>query len=190
MVVGMTATDAEREQVLALCERGYGKRTPLSEFRVQHRGGKGIILIDCSERNGPVVGVALVKSGDELMLITDRGQTIRTTVDDIRETGRNAQGVRVMNVEDDERVVAVEAIGDRTIPEDPDAADADVESADVAGAEPDSDDTIDERVAALPPSLLPEPHGSKPPGAGTPDEDTPDRELPDKEPPEDTEPEA
>src|SRR5512133_1371142 len=75
-VVGMTATDPERDQVLAICQRGYGKRTPLEEFRVQNRGGKGIILIDCSERNGPVVGIALVKPGDEIMLITDLGQTI------------------------------------------------------------------------------------------------------------------
>jgi DNA gyrase subunit A len=113
-VVGMTTTDPERDQVLAVCERGYGKRTPLEEFRVQNRGGKGIILIDCSERNGPVVGIALVKTGDEMVLITDRGQTIRTSVNDIRETGRNAQGVKLMNVDDDERIVAVEIVGERS----------------------------------------------------------------------------
>ncbi len=117
-VVGMTATDPERDQVLAVCERGFGKRTPLDEFRVQNRGGKGVILIDCSDRNGPVVGINLVKASDEVMLITDRGQTIRTSVGDIRETGRVAQGVRLMDVEDDERVVAVEAIGERVAGED------------------------------------------------------------------------
>jgi len=113
-VVGMTTTDPERNLVLAVCQRGYGKRTSLEEFRVQHRGGKGIILIDCSERNGPVVGIALVKTGDEMVLITDRGQTIRTSVNDIRETGRNAQGVKLMNVDDDERIVAVEIVGERS----------------------------------------------------------------------------
>ena len=112
-VVGMTTTDPERVQVLAVCQRGYGKKTQLSEFRVQNRGGKGIILIDCSERNGPVVGVALVKQGDEVVMITDRGQTIRTSVNDIRETGRNAQGVKLMNVDEDERIVAVEVVGER-----------------------------------------------------------------------------
>jgi DNA gyrase subunit A len=111
-VVGFAATDPERTQVLAVCERGYGKRTPLEEFRQQNRGGKGVILIDASERNGPVVGIALTKEGDEIMLITDRGQTIRTTVTEIRETGRNAQGVKVMSVDEDERVVAVEAMGE------------------------------------------------------------------------------
>ncbi len=111
-VVGLAFTEAERNQVLAICERGYGKRTPLDDFRTQNRGGKGIILIDCSERNGPVVGIALVRPEDEVMLITNRGQTIRTRVEEIRETGRNAQGVKVMHVDEDERVVAIESVGE------------------------------------------------------------------------------
>ena len=112
-VVGLAVTDPEREQVLAICERGYGKRTPLSEFRVQNRGGKGIILIDASERNGPVVGLALVREEDDLVLMTDKGQTLRTRVEHVRATGRNAQGVRVMNVSDGERVVALEWVAER-----------------------------------------------------------------------------
>ncbi len=132
-VVGMTTTDPERNQVLAVCQRGFGKKTPLDDFRVQNRGGKGIILIDCSERNGPVVGVALVKLGDEVVLITDRGQTIRTSVNDIRETGRNAQGVKLMNVEDDERIVAVEIVSERAVDDNSDESD----SSD--GSDPDSD---------------------------------------------------
>ena len=111
-VVGLARTDAERKFVLAICERGYGKRTPIEEFRIQNRGGKGIILIDCSDRNGPVVGIAMVKPEDEVMIITDRGQTIRTPIEGIRETGRNAQGVKVMRIEDDERVVAIEPINE------------------------------------------------------------------------------
>jgi DNA gyrase subunit A len=111
-VVGLIRTEPEREWVLAVCARGYGKRTKLEEFRQQNRGGKGIILIDASERNGPVVGIALVKPEDEIMLITDGGQTIRTPVEGIRETGRNAQGVKVMSVEEDERVVALEPINE------------------------------------------------------------------------------
>jgi DNA gyrase subunit A len=158
-VVGLTATDPERDQVLAVCQRGYGKRTPLSEFRVQNRGGKGVILIDCSDRNGPVVSIALVKSGDEVMLITDRGQTIRTSVDNIRETGRNAQGVRVMNVGDDERVMAVEAIGERPAEE--------VAGDDAAG--PDSKETAEEDGrSVLPPSLLPDEPDANPSGDADP----------------------
>jgi DNA gyrase subunit A len=111
-VVGFASTEPERQQVLAVCARGYGKRTPLEEFRAQNRGGKGIILIDASERNGPVIGIALVRPEDDVMLITDRGQTIRTNVGEIRETGRNAQGVKVMSVGDEERVVALETMGE------------------------------------------------------------------------------
>jgi DNA gyrase subunit A len=115
-VVGLARTEPERTWVLAVCERGYGKRTALEEFRAQNRGGKGIILIDCSDRNGPVVGIALVKPEDEIMLITDRGQTIRTAVDGVRETGRNAQGVKLMSIDDEERVVAFEPIGESGVP--------------------------------------------------------------------------
>ncbi len=111
-VVGFLVTEAERHQVLAVCEKGYGKRTELEEFRVQHRGGKGIILIDASERNGPVVDVKLVQDGDEVMMITDRGQSIRTRVGEIRETGRNAQGVKIMSVEGEERIVGVERMAE------------------------------------------------------------------------------
>jgi DNA gyrase subunit A len=117
-VVAMAMTDPDRQQVLAVCERGYGKRTELEEFRQQKRGGKGIILIDTSERNGPVVGLSLVNDQDEVMLVTDRGQTIRTSVAEIRLTGRNAQGVRVMNVDADERVVAIERLSERDDEED------------------------------------------------------------------------
>ncbi|MCH2111040.1 MAG: DNA gyrase subunit A, partial [Polyangiaceae bacterium] len=113
VVVGLGITDPERAQVLAICERGYGKRTSLDEYRQQKRGGKGIKMIDASERNGPVVGIAMVHDGEDLVLMTDKGQTIRTRLSEVRETGRNAQGVRVMKVASDERVVAIETIAER-----------------------------------------------------------------------------
>jgi DNA gyrase subunit A len=112
VVVGAVVTEPERKHVLAICEKGYGKRTHIDEFRSQNRGGKGIILIDASDRNGPVVDIRLVREGDEVMLITDRGQTLRTPTEQIRETGRNAQGVKVMTVEGDERVVALERLAE------------------------------------------------------------------------------
>jgi len=111
-VVGLTVTEEERKLVLAVCERGFGKNTSIDEFRVQNRGGKGIILIDASDRNGPVVDVKLVKDSDEVMLITDRGQMLRTRVGEIRETGRNAQGVKLMTLEGDERIVALERLAE------------------------------------------------------------------------------
>jgi DNA gyrase subunit A len=147
-VVGLACTEAERTWVLAVCERGFGKRTALEEFRAQNRGGKGIILIDASDRNGPVVGIALVKPEDEIMLITDRGQTIRTAVDGVRETGRNAQGVKLMSIGDDERVVAFESIGesragsvlDGSIPPEGAEDESDDGEGDDSASEPPGDD--------------------------------------------------
>ena len=111
-VVGFAVTDSERNHVLAVCENGFGKRTQLEEFRKQNRGGKGIILIDASERNGPVVDIKLVGDADQVMLITDRGQLIRTGVAEIRETGRNAQGVKLMTLDEGERIVALERMAE------------------------------------------------------------------------------
>ncbi|HEX4479070.1 MAG TPA: DNA gyrase subunit A [Polyangiaceae bacterium] len=132
VVVGLGVTEEDRTHVLAVCERGYGKRTPIEEFRQQNRGGKGIILIDASERNGPVVGLALVGEKDEVMLVTDRGQTIRTSVVEIRETGRVAQGVKLMSIDDGERVVAVESVSEAHADEVADAAAAAASAAGVA----------------------------------------------------------
>jgi DNA gyrase subunit A len=149
-VVGLARTEPDRQFVLAVCERGYGKRTVLDEFRQQNRGGKGIILIECSDRNGPVVGIAMVKPEDEVMLITDKGQTIRTPVEGIRETGRNTQGVKLMSIGDNERVVAIEPIGevsaqglDDDAPADADAAvaaDGEAPASEPPPAEPSADD--------------------------------------------------
>ncbi len=115
-VVGLCVASSGEDRVLAVCERGYGKQTPLDEFRLQSRGGKGVILIDASDRNGPVVGIAIVGPDHELLLVTDQGQMLRIKAADIRETGRNAQGVRLMNVADGERVVAIEVFDTRDEP--------------------------------------------------------------------------
>ena len=112
VVVGFACTDEECPYVLAICSKGYGKRTELEEYRRQTRGGKGIALIDASDRNGDVVDIALVREEDQLMLVTDRGQMIRTRMSEVRITGRSAQGVRVMQVVGDERVVAMERLAD------------------------------------------------------------------------------
>lgn len=115
---------SERKHVLTVCELGYGKQTHIDEFPLQRRGGKGVILIQTSERNGPVVGLGLVAQTQDLILITDRGQTIRTTVEGIRETGRNAQGVTIMDVAEEERVVAIEIFSDDTGEDEDDLDDA------------------------------------------------------------------
>jgi DNA gyrase subunit A len=109
VVVGQDQTPANC-MILTACVNGYGKRTPVEEYRLQGRGGSGVINIDASERNGEVVGMKAVRDADELMLITEKGILIRTKVEEIRETGRNAQGVRLIKLDDGDRLVAMAKI--------------------------------------------------------------------------------
>ena len=113
-VVGLDVIeDQEEQQVLAVSANGYGKRTPVSEWRLQNRGGKGIIAMVTSERNGPMVKLRLVRPGEQIMVVTNGGQVIRTHVDQIREAGRNTQGVIVIRVAQGEQVVDVEPVAER-----------------------------------------------------------------------------
>ncbi len=152
VVVEMDVVD-EKAHLLSVTENGYGKRSEVTEYRYQGRGGSGVINVRVTEKNGAVVGIKSVTDADQLLLITERGQLIRIKVKDIRETGRAAQGVRVIQLEEGDRVVGLAKL-----------------------AEPD--DTEEEAQASLP---APEPveqgkaRGKKP---GTPflDEDGDDDE--------------
>ena len=93
--------------LMTVCENGYGKRTEVGEYRVQSRGGVGIINIQSSERNGMVVGVAYVRGDDELMLITQQGKILRMLTWSIRAIGRATQGVRLIEMEEGDRVVSI-----------------------------------------------------------------------------------
>ncbi len=93
--------------ILTVTENGFGKRTPLDDYRIQNRGGQGIITIKTTARNGPVVGVAQVVASDQLMLITNGGKVLRCSADGISLMGRNTQGVRIMNPAEGETLVAV-----------------------------------------------------------------------------------
>jgi DNA gyrase subunit A len=102
---------SELEQFfLTVTENGYGKRSSAYEYRRTNRGGQGITNIDTSERNGRVVASFPARQGEALMLVTDQGKMIRTTVGDIRVMGRNTQGVTIFRVADDEHVVSVAKI--------------------------------------------------------------------------------
>ena len=101
---------AGEQFLLTITENGYGKRSSTYEYRRTNRGGQGIINIVTSERNGGVVASFPVKPGEQLMLVTDQGKMIRTTVGDIRIAGRNTQGVTIFNVADNEKVVSVAKI--------------------------------------------------------------------------------
>ncbi len=99
---------AEREQfILAVTEKGFGKRTSAYEYRVTGRGGKGIGNLEVTDRNGLVAATFPIDASDQIMLVTNAGQLIRCPVDDIRIAGRKTQGVTLFRVDDDERVVSV-----------------------------------------------------------------------------------
>ena len=113
-VVGMAVVPRERPAtLLTVCERGYGKRTPTSDYPTKNRGGKGVITIKTTERNGKVVGLRIVTDDDDLMLITDGGKLIRMPVDGIPTIGRNTQGVRLIRLEEGEKVVAMERLAEK-----------------------------------------------------------------------------
>jgi DNA gyrase subunit A len=113
-VVGMAVVPREEPAtLLTVCERGYGKRTPTSDYPTKNRGGKGVITIKATERNGKVVSLRLVSDDDDLMLITDGGKLIRMPVDGIPTIGRNTQGVRLIRLETDEKVVAMERMAEK-----------------------------------------------------------------------------
>ena len=113
-VIGMeTITPDSTTAILTVTEGGYGKRTPVGEYRVQGRGGKGIISVKTTERNGLAVGFLQVRDSDEIMLMAAQGKVLRCKVGDIREIGRNTQGVRILDLDGDEdRVVAVARLAD------------------------------------------------------------------------------
>ncbi len=119
-VVGMAVIPREEPAtLLTVCEKGYGKRTPTSDYPTKNRGGKGVITIKTTERNGKVVGLRLVTDDDDLMLITDGGKLIRMPVAGIPTIGRNTQGVRLIRLEgaegakEAEKVVAMERLAEK-----------------------------------------------------------------------------
>lgn len=109
VVVGAIVISSDNS-ILTVTENGYGKRTPVQEHRIQGRGGKGIIAIKVSERNGKVVGAMQVEEEDEVMLIADSGKMIRMPLKNVRIIGRTTQGVCLINLAEEERVVAMDLV--------------------------------------------------------------------------------
>ncbi len=113
-VVSM-AVAREDETLLAVSELGFGKRTRAAEYRLTHRGGKGVITMNVTDKTGKVVGVRQVGADDQVMLITSGGKIIRLAVKGVRLTGRNAQGVRLVKLEPQEKVVATARLAEREV---------------------------------------------------------------------------
>jgi DNA gyrase subunit A len=143
-IVGLqSVTDSTAMALVTITENGYGKRTDIAEYRVQSRGGKGIITIKTSQRNGRVVAIRMVDEDSDLMFITNRGKMLRTNVRNIRSIGRNTQGVRMMVLEADELIVSVAMLAEK------DSVDesGEIEEAIEAGleAEPESPESDEEQ---------------------------------------------
>jgi len=109
-IVGMVAVTHPNATLLVISENGYGKRTDTEEYRLIHRGGKGVMSIRSSKRNGVVIGIMEVVDEDELIIVTRNGILIRVPVQDIRCIGRVTQGVRLINLTPDDSVVDVEVV--------------------------------------------------------------------------------
>jgi DNA gyrase subunit A len=109
-VVDMLVAHDPQGTVLTACERGYGKRTPVSDYPIKNRGGQGVINIKTTERNGPVVGLALCKDGDDVVLMTKSGMIVRSPVVDMRPMGRNTAGVRIINLKEEDVLVGAEIV--------------------------------------------------------------------------------
>jgi len=139
----------ETGEVLCASANGYGKRTPVDDFPTKKRGGKGVIAIKTSERNGELVGAVAIDASKELMLISDGGTLVRTRASEVAQTGRNAQGVRLIRLAEDEKLVGVEAIeaveDELEILEDIENTESAADDVtDTQAAEKDDDSTVEE----------------------------------------------
>ena len=95
------------QQILVVTENGYGKQTPLDEYRMTHRGSKGVKALNITEKNGKIVAFKTVNGDEDLMIITNSGMIIRMPIEQISTTGRVAQGVRLINLKDNQKVSTV-----------------------------------------------------------------------------------
>ena len=111
-VIGMESilADNKKETLLAITENGFGKRTELDEYRVQNRGGKGVITYKITPKTGNIVGIRVTNEDDDAMLITNSGTIIRIKVKDVSILGRATQGVTLMRTSENEKVVSIETL--------------------------------------------------------------------------------
>jgi DNA gyrase subunit A len=162
-MVAMIIVDPQAT-LLTVCENGYGKRTDFDEYRVQSRGGKGIINIKASDRNGKVVAMKSVRDADELMLITQTGMIVRTGVREIRTIGRATQGVRIIAFKGDDKLMAMA----RVVSADDEADTAAQASAPAESPVGEPDAPVE--TAPEPKSSTPAPEADDPPAADAPAE--------------------
>jgi DNA gyrase subunit A len=122
VVVAMEVVTSDAT-LLTVCEKGHGKRTEVTEYRQQTRGGIGLKNIQTSDRNGPVVGIACVTDQHELLIVTEQGQIIRMPASGLRPIGRDTQGVRLIDLADGDRVVSIATLMEPEVVDAPEAVD-------------------------------------------------------------------
>jgi DNA gyrase subunit A len=142
-VVGMVVVSGPDSRLLTVCSKGYGKRTEVSDYRHTRRGGKGVINTKTSDRNGEVVSVKDVDEDDELMLISQHGILIRQPVRDISLIGRNTQGVKLINLDEGDRVIDVARVMNQNGDEGTDDDDDDSDDLGQGTVEPNGDGQSD-----------------------------------------------
>lgn len=109
-VIGMVAIDDINKTIMVVSEKGYGKRSEVDEYRITNRGGKGVKTINITEKTGMLVGIKVVTDNNDLMIITKKGITIRLSMKDVRVMGRNTQGVRLINLEENDEIAAISIV--------------------------------------------------------------------------------
>ena len=128
-VIGMETISADSQtSILTVTERGYGKRTAVSEYRIQGRGGKGIISVKVTDKNGPAISFHQVRETDEIIVMTAEGKVLRMGMDHLRDIGRNSKGVRLIDMQEQDRVVGVAKLAETEDTEDPSGEPSEEES--------------------------------------------------------------
>ena len=112
-VIGMVAVNDLNCDILVVSEKGYGKRSSLEDYRITNRGGKGVKTLNISEKTGNLVAIKNVDDKNDLMIINKSGLTIRMAVEDLRVMGRATQGVRLINIKEDDAIAAVAGLNDK-----------------------------------------------------------------------------
>jgi len=106
-VIGMVAVEEEKEDILVVSEKGYGKRSSIGDYRITNRGGKGVKTLNITEKTGKLIAMKGVLDTDDLMIINRSGLTIRVGVSELRIMGRTTQGVRIIHLKEDDSIAAV-----------------------------------------------------------------------------------
>jgi DNA gyrase subunit A len=141
-VVGLVCVSREDKDrtILVVSQQGFGKKTPIDEYRITNRGGKGVKTINVTEKTGSLVGLMDVLDSDDLMITCKSGVTIRTSINEIREAGRATQGVKLIRLDEGDEIAATSIIGDQGAEEETEA------SADENAAAPAPEATIDDSI--------------------------------------------